>query len=109
MKKLILLLSFSIFSCVSTKKAMNSWIGSTKQQLIMVWGPPVKTASDGAAGEILVYSKKIYISGSKYMEAQTYWDNRYFYLNSSGKVYHWSIKQEQVPPQQINLNVYRRY
>ena len=108
-KTFIILLSFLMFSCVSTRKVMNSWVGSTKQQLIKVWGPPSKTASDGATGEILVYSRKVYISGSQYVTAQTYWDNKYFYVNSSGKVYHWIVKSEQVPPQQIDLNVYKRY
>lgn len=86
---------------------MNSWIGQTKQNLIMNWGPPVKTASDGGSGEILVYSSKVYIPGNQYAAPQTYWDNRYFYVNSDGKVYHWTIKQERIPPQQIDLNIYK--
>ena len=65
---------------------MNSWIGETKQSLIMNWGPPEKTATDGGNGEILVYSSKVYIPGNQYAASQTYWDNRYFCVNSNGSL-----------------------
>lgn len=108
-KVLIVFMVLSLFSCKSTRKVMDSWLGATKQQLIMSWGPPTKSASDGGNGEILVYSKQGYIPASQYMVAQSYWDNKYFYINSSGKIYHWMTKREQIPPQQIDLNIYRRY
>lgn len=112
MKKVIfLIMVMSIFSCTSTRKVMDSWMGATKQQLIMKWGPPTKTASDGGSGEILVYSTQKYDPGNAYLNLPplTYWDNKYFYINSEGKVYHWMTRREQVPPQQIDLNIYRRY
>jgi hypothetical protein len=110
-KLLFFTLILVITSCTSTKKAMDSWLGASKQQLFMKWGPPTKTASDGGSGEILVYSTQGYNPGIPgYGVAPTaYWDNKYFYVNSEGKIYYWMTKREQIPPQQIDLNIYRRY
>jgi hypothetical protein len=41
---------------------MNSWLGSTKQSLIMGWGPPARTADDGAGGDIGIREARIYTS-----------------------------------------------
>ena len=41
------------------KKAMDSWLGFQKSALILSWGPPTRTESDGNGGTILI-SKKIY-------------------------------------------------
>lgn len=97
---------------------MNSWLGSTKQQLIMSWGPPARTASDGGTGEILVYARQVYIpprtiydgyGGSSTTQAQTYWRYKYMYVDSNGKIYYWMTQRQQVPPTQIDLNIYKRY
>jgi hypothetical protein len=113
-KFLIILLAIGLLtSCVSQKEILNSWIGSTKQNLIMSWGPPAKTASDGGTGEILIYAKQVYIAPIYYSggstQAQIYWDYKMFYVNSDGKVYHWITQRQSVPPTQIDLNVYKRY
>ncbi len=111
MKKSILIL-FAVTlltACTSQKDIMNSWLGSTKQNLIMSWGPPTRTASDGGSGEILVYSYQGYYPGFNGQGAFTYWDNKYMYANSEGKIYYWMTRRERVPPIQVDLNVYRRY
>jgi hypothetical protein len=100
---------------------MNSWLGATKQNLIMSWGPPTRTGDDGAGGEILVYAKQVYISpststfydnnggsSSTTSQAVNYWDYKMFWINTEGKVYHWMTQQQQIPPTQIDLNIYRR-
>ena len=107
MKKTVtfLLIVLSLSSCKSTKKVMDSWLGHSKQSLIASWGPPARTASDGGNGEILIYSKQVYIP-----QYQTnYYDYKMFYANSEGKIYRWLTKRENIPPTQIDLNVYRRY
>lgn len=119
MKKSILILVVVglLTACTSQKEIMNSWMGSTKQNLIMSWGPPARTADDGAGGEILVYAKQVYIppstfydgyGGSSTRPAQTYWDYKMFWVNTEGKIYHWMTQRQQIPPMQIDLNVYRR-
>lgn len=109
-KLVLLLLLMALFSsCTSTKKVMDSWLGSTKQQLIMSWGPPDRTTSDGGSGEILVFATQGYWPGYNGQGAFTYWDTKYMYLDSQGKIYYWMIKRERVPPTQIDLNIYRRY
>jgi hypothetical protein len=107
MKKIILifLIVGLLTACVSQKEKMNSWLGSTKQQIIMSWGPPARTASDGGTGEILIYVRQIYIPQSN----MNFYDYKMIYVNSGGKIYHWLTQTQQVPPSQIDLNVYKRY
>ena len=101
---------------------MDSWLGHSKQELIMKWGPPARTASDGGTGEILVYAQQVYIPPSSntfydnnnvghttYNQGVNYWDYKMFYVNSDSKIYYWMVKREQIPPTQIDLNIYRRY
>lgn len=107
MNKLILtlLLVTLLLSCTSTKKVMSSWVGDTKRNLILKWGPPAKIASDGGDGEILIYASQVYIPQYK----MNYWDYKMFYANISGKIYHWRTERKNIPPTQIDLNIYRRY
>ncbi len=111
MKKSILILSVvgMLTACTSQKEIMNSWLGSTKQNLIMSWGPPARTASDGGAGEILVYANQGYWPGYNGQGAFVFWDYRYMYANSDGIIYYWMTRRERVPPTQIDLSIYKRY
>jgi len=111
-------------SCTSTKEIMDSWLGHTKHDLAMKWGPPARTAPDGNGGEILVYANQVYIPASRGITtantsngttstgpgrpAQTYWDYKMMFVNKEGKIYHWLTQRQQIPPQQIDLNVYFR-
>ena len=116
-----------IIACTSTKQTMDSWIGKTKRDLIMQLGPPSRTTDDGSSGEILVYAKQVYIApmhlsgistpgadGGVYTSQGTqtpssnYWQYKMYFINTDGKVYHWLIQKQQVPPQQIDLNIYRQ-
>lgn len=109
MNKLLLTLFLLIVlsACASTKKTLNTWLGSSKQQLILKWGPPDRTASDGGTGEILVYASQIYYPGINGTGAYTYWYYKYMYANSEGIIYHWLTKAEQIPPTQIDLTIYK--
>jgi len=84
---------------------MDSWLGDTKQNLILKWGPPARVASDGGSGEILIYSRQVYMPQYRV----NFYDYKMFYANSQGKIYSWLTKRENIPPTQIDLNVYRRY
>lgn len=88
---------------------MDTWMGAPKQRLIMVWGPPTRTASDGGTGEILVYAKQGYSPGVNGVGAFTYWDYKYMYADSNGEIYYWMTRRDRVPPTEINLNIYKRY
>lgn len=124
---LILISLALLISCTSTKNTMDSWLGKTKRDLIMQFGPPSRNAEDGANGEILVYSKQVYLpsmhlsgisspgsDGNVYTStgtntnSQTYWQYTMYFINTEGKIYHWLIQKQQVPPTQIDLNVYKR-
>lgn len=92
--KLLLLFSLMFFAGCSTTKStassedsmMNSWMGSSKAQLLQVWGPPTRVTSDGQEGEILVYDQ----TASMYGMVLT--RSRCFYVNKNGKIYYWMCK-----------------
>ncbi len=97
---------------------MNSWVGSTKHQLIMSWGPPAKVSDDGGGGEIMVCAKQIYLPGSTYYDgvggsstsqSLNMWSYSMFYVDSNQKIYFWRTQNERIPPTEINLNIYKRY
>lgn len=41
---------------MSISKIMDSWMGANVNDLIVSWGPPQQTISDGKGGQILIYS-----------------------------------------------------
>ncbi len=76
----------------SNRIAMQSWIGSTKQQLLLKWGPPTNVYSDGVGGEILCYEQTASTAGyygqSWYYPPQQILWYRHFFINPSGIIYH---------------------
>jgi hypothetical protein len=40
---------------LSPSKTMQSWMGAHQSALILSWGPPTRTSTDGAGGTILIY------------------------------------------------------
>ncbi len=62
---LIAVLSIVMVGCTSTKKVMNSWLGHSKHDVIMGWGPPSKVSSDGNGGKCLLFSPSIWIHSHK--------------------------------------------
>jgi len=92
---IVLLIVFS--GCVSKKTKLDTWIGSSKHQLILSWGPPVRTENDGNGGEVLVYAHEVYIPEYR----QHYWDYKMMYADKDGKIYHWRMSRQQIPPTQI--------
>ena len=102
MKKVfsIILISVIIISCVSQKKAMNAWIGQTKQGLVLTMGPPARTASDANNGEIYIYeSRSMVYNVVRYNYAM-------FYINKDDKIYSWRTESGPIPAQQMNVNLY---
>jgi hypothetical protein len=86
---LVILITVLLASCVSsreaTKKAMDSWLGSTKQSLILEWGAPNRVTSDGDGGEVLVFERSTYNS---YYHVTIY-AIRMFYVHADGIIYFW--------------------
>jgi len=98
-------LSF-LASCTSQRKILNSYMGATKQQVIMGFGPPNEVASDGNGGEILLYYRSAYIPGQAGLVTVGANNQLYqghgtpgysisrrtaIYINSKGLVYYWRI------------------
>lgn len=96
-------------ACSSTKKVskteenLNSWLGSTKQALILKWGPPTQTTSDGGGGEILVYAHRVYYV--YYNKPIDYWEYRMMYADATGKIYHWLYRKSPNPPERVDVRV----
>ena len=81
----LLLLGLLCTSCAArNNKLMQSWVGSHQSQLILSWGPPNQTTSDGAGGTILIYAAERRIP-----DDNVYIATRMFYVNPSGIIYSW--------------------
>jgi hypothetical protein len=90
----------------SPSKTMQSWIGSHQSQLILSWGPPTRSTSDGADGTILIYeydrnlgqrpgrAVRNYDGSISYTApvANGYVATRMFWVNSKGFIYNWRWK-----------------
>ncbi|HEY4788201.1 MAG TPA: hypothetical protein VIH57_19235 [Bacteroidales bacterium] len=108
MKKLICILGvilLFLFSCISQKKILDSWIGATKQNLVISWGPPSRTYDNSPNGEILIYAQQGYWPGYGNSPGFAYWDYTYIYINTTGRIYAWKTERQRVPPQQIDLYI----
>ena len=94
---LLLTTLFTLNSCSSfldpnkaqtdkTIKMMETWIGSTKQDLLLKWGSPDSITSDGNGGEIVSFYEY-----DKVMVYDTLITRRYtysFYIDAQQKIYH---------------------
>ena len=80
---------------------MDTWIGSNKQRLILKWGPPNRTASDGADGEVLIYVDSRYNPYNRYI----IYDYRMMYAHADGEIYYWKTRSSATPPQQIDVYI----
>jgi hypothetical protein len=103
-----LLLLTLVLSCRTTKSILDPWLGSTKKELILNWGPPIRTTSDGGTGEILVYAEQGDQAATPTSRAYSFWSYTYMYVDSTGKIYHWLRKATRVPPIQGETIIYRR-
>jgi hypothetical protein len=91
----VLLFLASLSGCASYDAAMKSWVGSTEHELILDWGPPTRTASDGSDGRILIYEYdrgggKVHVNdnGDVTIRAGSV-STRMFYVNGKGVIYSW--------------------
>jgi len=75
------------------KEMMNSWMGSTKHELLLQWGVPYRTSTDGNRGEILTFAtqKGAYHPNFGYT---TVTHNYLFYVDSKGIIYHWKYYKD---------------
>jgi hypothetical protein len=70
--------------------------------LILSWGPPARTTSDGGSGEVLIYASTVYDAYNRI----SYYKYTMFYIYSGGTIYHWLTKSGRIPPQQMDVDVY---
>ena len=105
----ILLIGLLISGCGTQKKletTLTFWMGSTKHDLVMSWGAPTQTSSDGNGGEILTYANRVY-----YMMGQNtvdYWVYKMMYADASGKLYHWLYRKSPNPPERVDVRILSR-
>ena len=100
---ILIIVSLSLISCISTKKLMNSWVGDSKQNLVLKWGPPTRIASDANNGEIYIYERQYMAYGGVVR-----YDHKMFYIHSDDKIYFWRTESGPIPAQQMNVNLYVR-
>jgi len=74
----------------SEREILDSWLGAHRKNLILKWGVPARTDSDGDGGEILWYKERVapYIVNGSVIQ-QGYTRNTQFWSDREGKIYHW--------------------
>jgi hypothetical protein len=90
MKYVLILIFFC--ACTSQREIMDSWLGSTKHQLLTEWGPPSQTSDDGDGGEILVFTSSTFYNNA------VFYRNKIFYVGKDKKIYRWMVRTTQQPP-----------
>jgi hypothetical protein len=112
MKKNILFLLFAFLflsSCISSNKtneAMYGWLGKTKHKLLLSYGPPDKESDDAAGGEILIYIKNYsmpFNSDPGVNPFQNSQQQKMYFINPDGIVYHFLVKYQELPPTQVQV------
>jgi hypothetical protein len=94
---IVALITVSLVSCApskweqQTKKSMDSWLGSSKQALILEWGAPDRITTDGSTGEVLVYTKTASAHNAYYSVTQ--YATYMFYVHAAGDIYFWKAER----------------
>jgi hypothetical protein len=104
MKKFLFALLVFV-SCTSEKKVLDSWIGADRHALLVSSGLPARTETIGNGEEVLVYSQQM---SSPYSGRQFY-KNTLFFVRANGTIYHYLVQRGEIPPQRIDLTLYRRF
>lgn len=89
---LLVLVALSLPACSSLTPSatMQSYMGHTAQEVILKWGPPARTITDGADGQVLVFEYWVPRSFVPYVGwIGGYTATRSFYVNGQGIVYNW--------------------
>lgn len=103
-------------ACQSSQKIANTWTGKTKQELMMHFGPPNQVMDDGAGGEILIYETQSNMpttvfdsTGTRPIQASAgiVHNYRYFWVDSSKRIYHYLAKSNLIPPTPHQVQVVR--
>lgn len=81
---------------------MDSWMGYSRHDLVMKWGPPARTSSDGAGGDIYIYAT----SAANPYGGGILYRYRMFFIGKDDRIYHWISQGGSVPPQQLDVNMY---
>jgi len=111
----MLSLALSVNSFAGKKKLhkkMDAWLGHSKHELIMAWGMPSAQSDDGNNGQIIAYAYAHHSDGvnwgyGNYTAPQSWYNYRIFYVNAEGKIYSWRSERKNIPPQQVDLRIYR--
>lgn len=94
---------FTSGCAAQVNKVMESWVGKHQSDLILSWGPPRQTASDGKGGSILVYGNYVNLGQTPGRATADYYGNvtytapqqqgyqrtRMFYVDENGYIYAW--------------------
>lgn len=105
MRILSLMIVLLLFSCTSQREIMDSYLGTSRRNVILNFGPPDNVYTDKSVGEILIYGQQKSYYNQYNGQTMVWWDYQMFYIQND-KVYSWRTSRETVAPQQLNMNVY---
>lgn len=80
----------------NTTPMMESWMGAAAKDLILKWGPPDKTDTDGAGGNVYTWRK--YTEPQRGYDGQVlvagYTTTYMFWAAQDGKLYNWRYERQ---------------
>lgn len=99
----VVLVMLSACASFNPSKVMQSWVGSHYSDLMLQWGPPTRSTTDGRGGQILIYeydrntgqipgTARTNPDGSVSYTAPRstgYVATRMFWVTAEGRIYNW--------------------
>ena len=109
MKKVFLLfvLIYLVTGCAVNKTGKDWWRGLTKIELMQEHGLPVQAIGDGRGGELVLFSKLFDYPTTRYQAGYTIYQKILYFMDSTGKAYARNIDKSAVPPDRVDLTIYR--
>jgi hypothetical protein len=85
---LLLLVAFTGCATMTPDASMKAWMGKPVQGAILSWGPPARTITDGADGQVMEWSYWQPAVFIPYVgRVGNYWKTRCFYVHADGTIY----------------------
>ena len=83
----VLLVIFVGCSTVTPDAALKMWIGLPIQNAVIQWGPPTRTITDGAGGQVMEWN--FWVAGDGLFGDYGHWQTRSLYAHADGSIYNY--------------------
>lgn len=93
--------------CSVSRNGSDWWRGLTKMELMQEHGLPVKSINDGNGGELILFSKVYDYPTTRYQAGYTIYQKTLYFMDSTGKAFARNVDKSAIPPDRVDLTIYR--